>query len=83
MLARAAPRPAPPRRRRNKWARIAALQRNRDFIDDYRETRKAWLAGRAVTFPFGTYWLRRFANVPVAPPPGAPPATAGPATLAV
>ncbi len=68
---------------RNKWARIAALQRNRDFIDDYRETRKAWLAGRAVTFPYGTYWLRRFANVPVAQPPGSPPATAGPATLAL
>ena len=51
---------------RNKWARIAALQRNRAFIADYRETRKLWLAGFPVTFPHGTYWLRRFANVPVA-----------------
>ena len=73
---------------RNKWARIAALQRNRAFIADYRETRKLWLAGFPVTFPHGTYWLRRFANVPVAKPPGAPspsgpPATTDPAPLAI
>jgi hypothetical protein len=57
---------------RNKQARIEALQRNKQFQILYREARKGWLAGEAVVFPSGTYWLRRFANVPtelVDPPP--------------
>jgi putative transposase len=47
----------------NVWSRIEALIRNRDFVNSYRESRRRWLAGLAVSFPPGTYWLRRFANV--------------------
>lgn len=52
---------------KNTWARIEALQRDRQFIDDYRAARKAWLAGLPAVFPAGTYWLRRFAGVAVMP----------------
>lgn len=55
---------------KNKWARIAALQRNQEFIHEYRVSRKLWLAGFPTTFPSGTYWLRRFAGVQTAPPSG-------------
>jgi hypothetical protein len=51
----------------SKWNRIAALQRNKQFIDAYRKSRAAWLSGLETVFPAGTYWLRRFMNVPVAP----------------
>jgi len=50
---------------RNMWARIEALQRNRAFVAAYGEAREVWRQGVAVVFPLGTYWLRRFANVPV------------------
>ncbi len=50
---------------RNRWMRIAALQRNRGFEDAYAAARNRWLAGEHAVFPVGTYWLRRFANVPV------------------
>jgi REP element-mobilizing transposase RayT len=72
---RARPASHEPRRRlkpvvaaRNKWARIEALLRNREFVRLYREARTLWLAGLSVIFPPGTYWLRRFAGVTVAPP---------------
>jgi putative transposase len=51
---------------RNKWARIEVLRRNRAFLEAYREARLLWLAGWRPVFPPGTYWLRRFANVPAA-----------------
>ena len=51
---------------RSKWARIEALLRNRAFLIDYAQARAGWQAGATVTFPLGTYWLRRFANVPTA-----------------
>ena len=51
---------------RNKWARIEALQRNQDFIQDYTAARAAWRGGDKVTFPPGTYWLRRHAHVLIA-----------------
>jgi len=54
---------------RSKWSRIEALRRNRQFHRDYVEARQAWLAGAPALFPAGTYWLRRFANVPVTPAP--------------
>jgi putative transposase len=57
---------------RNKWARIEALQRNKEFRDRYREARALWLEGEPALFPAGTYWLRKFAKVPVeslTPPP--------------
>ena len=54
---------------RNKWLRIAKLQRNKRWQKEYREARLKLLANIPVEFPYGTYWLRRFANVPVKPPP--------------
>ena len=50
---------------RSKWQRLEALQRNREFLEAYRCARAAWLAGYPTLFPVGTYWLRRFAAVPV------------------
>jgi putative transposase len=54
---------------RSKWHRIEILQRNKAFVADYKAARLAWLASIPVVFPAGTYWLRRFANVPIAPLP--------------
>jgi putative transposase len=51
---------------RNQWARIEALHRNREFLAAYRDARACWIAGDAIPFPIGTYWLRRFAYVPLA-----------------
>jgi putative transposase len=51
---------------RSKWARIEALQRNQDFVEDYTTAREAWRGGAKVTFPPGTYWLRRHAHVLIA-----------------
>ena len=51
---------------RNKWARVQTLQRNLEFEAAHRDARLAWLANEPALFPAGTYWLRRFANVPVA-----------------
>jgi hypothetical protein len=51
---------------RCQWARIEAIRRNREFVASYRDARARWLGGAAVLFPIGTYWLRRFAHVPLA-----------------
>jgi len=51
---------------RSKWARIEALLRNRAFLVAYAAARAAWQDGLSVVFPVGTYWLRRYANVPTA-----------------
>jgi putative transposase len=53
----------------NKWARIEALRRNKTFIAAYQHARILWQAGLDAIFPVGTYWLRRFAAVPVAQDP--------------
>jgi REP element-mobilizing transposase RayT len=50
---------------RSKWARIEALERNRAFAVAYASARECWRVGVAVVFPPGTYWLQRFASVPV------------------
>lgn len=50
---------------RSLWARIEAIQRNREFAAAYRHARAALLAGRPIPFPHGTYWLRRFMAVEV------------------
>ena len=50
---------------RCKWARIEALMRNRAFVVDYASARERWRNGIAAVFPAGTYWLQRFASVPV------------------
>lgn len=52
---------------RDKQQRIMVLQRNKEWLIAYREARAQWLRGEPVEFPFGTYWLRRFANVRVKP----------------
>ena len=51
---------------RSKWARIEALQCNRAFVAAYVRAREQWRDRNQVVFPAGTYWLRRFADVPVA-----------------
>jgi putative transposase len=51
---------------RSVWTRVEALQRNHAFIAAYAEAREGWRQGNTVAFPIGTYWLRRFANVPLA-----------------
>jgi putative transposase len=56
---------------RSTWKRIAALQRNKQWQIDYREARRRWKAGESYEFPYGTYWLQRFAHVRVKPPPAA------------
>jgi len=56
---------------RNTWARVAALQRDKAWTVEYRAARESLKAGDPVFFPFGTYWLRRFAAVRVKPPPDA------------
>lgn len=50
---------------KSKWTRIAALQRNKQWEAEYKQARLLWLAGFEVEFPYGTYWLKRFANVPI------------------
>ncbi|MCE9577911.1 MAG: hypothetical protein K8W52_32565 [Deltaproteobacteria bacterium] len=50
---------------RSRWARREALLRDRTFLDLYREARGRWVAGEPATFPLGTYWLHRFARVPI------------------
>ncbi|HEX2687982.1 MAG TPA: hypothetical protein VHN14_15245 [Kofleriaceae bacterium] len=50
---------------RNKWGRIEALLRNRAFVVEYASARDRWKRGVPVVFPPGTYWLQRFASVPV------------------
>jgi len=49
----------------NKWARIEALLRNRAFVIEYTSARERWRDGIPAVFPPGTYWLQRFASVPV------------------
>jgi putative transposase len=47
---------------KNKWSRIEALHRNKDFGDRYRPAFAAFRKGiKDTLFPAGTFWLRRFA----------------------
>jgi putative transposase len=50
----------------SQWSRIEALMRDRDFLIAYRKARIRWCIGECVQFPQGTYWLSRFAPVPLA-----------------
>jgi len=60
---------------RNKWRRIEALLRNKDFLDAYYAARDSMIAGvRDVIFPAGTWLLRNFA--PIRCLPGNTPAPA-------
>ena len=51
-------------------ARIAELRNQAGFQIAYRDCYRRWRAGEDVEFPYGTYWLARYARVRVAPPPG-------------
>lgn len=47
---------------KNKWSRIEALQRNKEFRNSHRGAFEAFRSGiKGVLFPAGTYWLRLFA----------------------
>ena len=60
----------PTRSSANKWARIAAAQQDRTWQAAYAAARERLLAGvREVLFPFGSYWVCRFAGVRTAPAP--------------
>ena len=50
---------------RSKRSRIEALLRNCAFVVAYKAAREAWQTATTAVFPPGTYWLRRFANVPI------------------
>ena len=58
---------------KDKWRRIEALQRNRAFVDAYRDARAAFIAGQSACFPAGTFWLAKYAGVPCEPSAVAPP----------
>jgi hypothetical protein len=49
-------------------ARVVALLHYRAFLDRYDDARGRWLTGERALFPDGTYWLAKFAAVPVGPP---------------
>lgn len=53
---------------RSRWTRIAMLRRNAAWQATYQDARQRWLAGEDVAFPYGTYWLSRFAKVRVSSP---------------
>lgn len=50
-----------------KWRRLAQLQRDREWEREYAAARALLRAGEPAVFPTGTYWLRRFVGVSVAP----------------
>jgi hypothetical protein len=50
-------------------ARVPELLAYREFLAAYRDSRRDLVAGLRPLFPPGTYWLARFAAVPVAPLP--------------
>ena len=55
---------------KDKWRRIAALQRVRAFIDAYRVALNRWRNGeRDVCFPYGTNMMRLVHNVRCGDPP--------------
>jgi putative transposase len=53
---------------RNIELRIMTIERNKAWDAAYRAARTDLLDGKCVEFPYGTYWLRRFAGVRVEPP---------------
>ena len=55
----------------SKWARVAALQRDSAWEEEYAEAYEARLRGEQPVFPYGTYAERIRSGVRVAPPPKA------------
>jgi putative transposase len=49
---------------RDKLPRIEALAHQKEFRCAYASARVGWLEGQLVTFPVGTWWLRKFAAAP-------------------
>jgi REP element-mobilizing transposase RayT len=53
----------------DKWHRIEVLKRDKEWYATYCERRVSFRAGdSSVVFPFGTYWLHRYAGARVASP---------------
>jgi REP element-mobilizing transposase RayT len=53
---------------KNKWARIEAIGRSKAFLESYLSAIKSWMAGLSnAVFPYGTFWMRRFAQVACTP----------------
>jgi hypothetical protein len=50
-------------RNKSKSAPIEALQRNKAFLEQYRDARADHLAGREALLPAGTWWLCRTAGL--------------------
>lgn len=55
---------------RSLWALVERAQRKRAWEAEYKRCRVALVAGESVAFPYGTYWLRRYAGVVVDSAPG-------------
>ena len=47
-------------------ARVVALLDYRSFLEAYHDARGRWLKRLRATFPPGTYWLARYAAIPIA-----------------
>jgi len=55
---------------KNKWRRVEALRRSKQFVTDYREALVRWRAGvRDVLFPYGTNMMRHHHGVHCCPAP--------------
>ena len=52
---------------KDRKTRLLAISAYQFFVRSYRRARREWLAGIPTVFPAGTYWLRRFMNVPTEP----------------
>lgn len=53
---------------KNKWLRMEAIQRNKEFLSQYKRALKRWREGdRDVEFPHGTYALRVHSGVKCQP----------------
>lgn len=73
-----APRTAAPRRglnprvaTLNKWARVEATSNDREFVNAHADCRRHWCSGnRDITWPVGTYKMRRVHKVRCAPATG-------------
>lgn len=51
-----------------QWMLLAQLQRNREWEREYAAARELLRAGLPAVYPRGTYWMKHFARVDVAPP---------------
>jgi hypothetical protein len=54
---------------KDKWPRIEAIVRLKEFRAAYAMARDAWLRGHPCSFPEGTWWLSEFATIRLAESP--------------